>query len=313
MDDLVSYIGTDDSCRLNGLRVTGIKMIRAPQGLSLFLCLLSLVACETPPESDADESGTAERIVSLSPHLTELVYAAGAGDSLVGTVEFSDFPPAALSLPRVGDAFRVDYEALARLQPDLVLAWGTGTPLETVAKLQALGYRVVSLEPESIEAIAAELEQIGKLAGSEAVARQSAQALLSRRDALRDKYAGRSELRVFLQIAAEPLISINGEHVISAIIDMCGGLNVFADAVAIAPAVSREAVLAAQPDVILAATSPAESGWEDEWRKWQQLPAVRLNQLYSVNRDLISRSGPRIVDGAEEVCVALDSARRDSE
>ncbi|MEJ2139345.1 MAG: ABC transporter substrate-binding protein [Gammaproteobacteria bacterium] len=211
----------------------------------------------------AGPNGPVERIVSLAPHLTELAYAAGAGDKLVGTVEYSDFPLEAGRLPRIGDAFRIDYEQVALLEPDLVLAWGSGTPAEIIAKLTALGYRVIELEPGSIESIAAELRQIGTL----------------------------------------------GSHVISEIIEDCGGINVFAAAANIAPAVSKEAIVAAKPDVILAATSPGDDDWADVWRSWQQIPAVRDGHLFGIDRDLISRSGPRIVDGALQVCEALEKSR----
>ncbi len=259
-----------------------------------------------------DAQAPATRIISLAPHLTELVYAAGAGEKLVGTVEYSDFPPAALRLPRIGDAFRIDYEAVALLEPELILAWGSGTPAGITAKLRSLGYRVVELEPDSINAIAAELRQIGDFAGTRDIADESARLLLSRVQDLRVNYAEKQARRVFFQISAEPLYTVNGNHVISEIIESCGGINIFADASAIAPAVSKEATVAASPDVILAAASPGDDDWIDAWGSWQQIPAVRNGHLYGIDRDLISRSGPRIVDGAMQVCAALEKSRASS-
>jgi iron complex transport system substrate-binding protein len=285
----------------------GLTNIAMPGCLQRFLA--AIVVAGWLQVAAAGPNGPVERIVSLAPHLTELAYAAGAGDKLVGTVEYSDFPLEAGRLPRIGDAFRIDYEQVALLEPDLVLAWGSGTPAEIIAKLTALGYRVIELEPGSIESIAAELRQIGTLAGTSDIAERSALLLLNRSTALQHRYAGKEPRRVFFQISAEPLYTVSGSHVISEIIEDCGGINVFAAAANIAPAVSKEAIVAAKPDVILAATSPGDDDWADVWRSWQQIPAVRDGHLFGIDRDLISRSGPRIVDGALQVCEALEKSR----
>lgn len=278
--------------------------------LRLIEAIFVVVAWLQPPIAGADDAEVAaNRIVSLAPDLTELVYAAGAGDKLVGTVAYSDFPPAALKLNRIGDAFRIDYEAVALLRPDLVLAWGSGTPSAIKGKLRSLGYRVVELEPDSVESIADELRQIGELAGTPESADQAARILLARNQELRHQYAGKKPRRVFFQISADPLYTVTGDHVISEIIESCGGINVFADAPGIAPAVSKEATVAARPDVILAATYPGDDAWEAAWQSWQQVPAVSNGYLYGIDRDLISRSGPRIVDAALQVCEALEKSR----
>ena len=281
---------------------------------AICVALLLLASCQEAPSGSKSVAivGSAERIISLAPHLTELIYAAGAGDRLVGTVEYSDYPAAALEVPRIGDAFRVDYERVAVLQPDLVLAWGSGNPQEIVGKLQSLGYRVIALEPQSIDSIAAELREIGRLAGTQSVAEQSALELLARRDSLRQAHQNVKTLKVFFQIAAEPLMSVNGQHAISDIINLCGGENVMADAPTLAPVISREAAIAASPDVILAAVSPAEGDWRDAWSSWQHVPAVTAGRLYGIDRDLITRSGPRIIEGAQQVCAALAAARGSS-
>jgi len=271
-----------------------------------------VTACLGTPETEVSADvgdASAVRIISLAPHITELVYAAGAGDSLVGAVEYSDYPAAARDVPRIGDAFRVDYEEIALLEPDLLLAWGSGTPREVVERLRSMGYRVVELEPESIEAIAAELREVGELAGTTREAEQKAEAMLREFGMLQSLYGGRPPLKVFFQISPEPLFTVGGEHVISAIIEICSGQNVFADVQSVAPSVSMEAVIATNPDVILAAVSGGDTAWEQPWRSWQRIPAVEHMNLYSINRDLISRSGPRIVAGARQVCEALEQAR----
>jgi iron complex transport system substrate-binding protein len=267
-----------------------------------------MTACQEAPV-DARLAGPAQRIVSLAPHITELVFAAGAGDKLVGVADYSDFPLEAQQIPKIGDAFRVDYETIALLNPDLILSWQSGTPREIVERLQALGYSVVELEPDSIEDIVAELERLGELAGTVDVANLRAATMRSEIDALRAKYAGTKPLSVFFQISAEPLFTVAGAHVISDILELCGGRNIFAGLPGIAPPVSTESVLAAAPDVILATLQGDEHGWMQRWLVWKQIPAVAAGNLYEIDRDLISRSGPRIVQGMRQVCEALADAR----
>ncbi len=269
-----------------------------------------LVACDRADEhKPAAESRTTERIVSLAPHITELVFAAGAGEYLVGVDKFSDFPPAVADVPRIGDAFRVDYEALSLLQPDLVLAWKSGTPVELIQRLRELGYRVVELESGSLYSIADQVQQLGELAGTSAVAKQAADRLRERIVKLGNQAGENERLSVFWQISADPHFTVTGRHVINNIIELCGGRNIFADVPGLAPAVTLEAILAARPDVIMASVSPTDETWKVPWLRWSELPAVRHERLYGVDRDLISRPGPRIIDGAVQVCAALEAAR----
>jgi iron complex transport system substrate-binding protein len=271
---------------------------------------LFLMGCE-PAEQQrppvANQAAT--RIVSLSPHITELVFAAGAGEYLVGVVEYSDYPPAAADLPRVGDAFRVDFEVISLLQPDLVLSWKSGNPVEIVERIRALGYRVVETEPQGLESVAAQLQLIGELAGTSSFADQAAATLRKRITELGRNSAEREPLSVFWQISADPYFTVTERHIINEIIELCGGQNIFADVSGVAPTVTLEAVLAEQPDVIIASVAPADAAWKEGWQRWAQLPAVQQNHLYGVDPDLISRAGPRIVDGAEQVCAALEDAR----
>jgi iron complex transport system substrate-binding protein len=246
------------------------------------------------------------RLVALAPHITELVYAAGAGEQLVGVVEFSDYPAAALQLPRVGDAYRVDYEALRRLAPDVIVAWESGNPRETLARLRDLGFRVVTLEARTLDDVADHLEVIGALAHTEAAAAAAAAAYRERLRALREQYRDSDRLRVFYQISAAPYFTVNGDHVISRIIELCGGDNVFAGVPALAPPVMLESIIAANPEVILGATG---GDWQSAWRRWPAVRAVSAEALYAVDPDLLARSGPRLLTGAEQVCTALAAAR----
>lgn len=266
-------------------------------GLIVWAALLQAAAVAAAP-----------RLVSLAPHITELVYAAGAGEQLVGVVEYSDFPAAAQQLPRVGDAFRVDYEALTRLRPDIVLAWESGNPAEIVRRLRELGLRVVALEPQVLADVANQLEQIGELAGTASVAQPRAAAFRAELAELRTRYAGAATLRTFVQISAQPYFTLTGRHIVSEALELCGGENVFAELPGLAPAVSQESIILANPEVILAATA-GDTAWQENWARWTSVSAVQHDALYSINPDYLSRSGPRLLDGVRQLCVALDQAR----
>lgn len=269
-----------------------------------------LLACGQPhTQSTMAVDGVAERIVSLSPHLTELAFAAGAGERLVGVVDYSDYPAAAAEIPRIGDAFRVDYEAISLLDPDLVLAWRSGTSRETIERLQSLGYRVVELDAGRLEDIIEQLLVIGRLAGTESAAQLAANELQDQIAALRTRNRNKLPVSVLFQISSEPLFTVTGKHVISDIIELCGGRNVFAALSGVAPSVDAEAVVAADPDIIIASGKQGDCAWMDRWRRLAKLKAVQRGQLYTIDRDLISRSGPRIIDGAVEICASLDKAR----
>lgn len=257
--------------------------------------------------SEAAGPEPARRIVTLAPHLAELVHAAGAGDRLVGTVEWSDYPPAVERLPRVGDAFRVDLEALAALDPDLVLAWRGGNPDHLIEQLEGFGYRVVALAPRRLDDIGEQLLTIGELAATKAAAEASAVRYREGLEALRRAQAGKSELRVFYQVSWRPLYTVGGQQLISQIIELCGGRNIFANLGELAPAVSIEAVIAGDPEVIL--TASMQAGELAEWQRWPGVAAVAREQLHSVDGDLLVRASPRLLQGAEQVCEKLDAAR----
>lgn len=254
----------------------------------------------------------AQRIVSLAPSLTELAYAAGAGQRLVGAVAYSDYPAAARQLPTVGNANKLDLEAVLALQPDLVLAWDSGNPAAQLARLQALDIPVYIAEPRRLDDIALLLERIGTLAGTRARADQAVRAFRARQAALRERYSGRPVVRMFYEVWHRPLMTVNGDHTISAVIRLCGGRNVFADLPQLSGQVALEAVLAADPEAIVAggmddATRPE---WLDHWRQWPQLRAVRNDHLFYIPPDLIHRHSPRILDGAERLCRQLEQVRQ---
>ncbi len=255
-------------------------------------------------------NAAAERIISLAPHLTELAYAAGAGDRLVGAVSYSDFPAEAKELPVVGGYNRPDIEAILALRPDLVLAWHSGNPPVLLERLEELGIRVEVSEPREPADIPRLLRRIGELAGSTESAETAARAFEERLEGLRERYAGARPVSVFYQIWNRPLMSINGEHLISRVIELCGGSNPFAELSTLAPQLDLEAVLLADPEAIVAGGMGEERPeWLDEWRDYPRLRAVKNDHLFFIPPSLLQRHGPRILDGAERLCAQLQRVR----
>lgn len=281
---------------------------------TLLLALLPLSPAWATEATDDDGNRIvlehpAKRIVSLAPHTTEMLFAAGAGDRVVGVVSYSDYPPQAKKIPRVGSNM-IDLEQVLALKPDLVVAWKSGNGERLVGQLRHLGLTVFVSEPTSIEIIAANIAALGRLAGTGEEANKVAASLRERRDALKKRYGQRPKLKVFYQVWNAPLMTVNGDHLISHVIELCGGTNIFADLPALTPTVSLEGVLAADPDVILTGEADGEqSKWLKEWDRWPGLKAVRQRNLYHIKPDLLQRNGPRILDGAELVCGYLERAR----
>ncbi len=266
------------------------------------LLLLALLGAAAPAQERP------LRIVSLAPHLTELVFAAGAGETLVGTVAYSDYPAQALDIERIGDAWRVDLERLVALQPDLVLAWPSGTPEQTLQRLDASGLEVVLLPTDRLADVAAALRRIGELTGRAAEAGAAASRFEAGVDALRERHAADPVVSVFVQLDDQPLYTINGRHLISEVVELCGGRNVFGELPQLAPAVSLESVLARDPQVILT-TDDTIADPRRAWSRWQGMRAVRAGTIYAVPADTVSRATPRLIEGIAAVCEALAAAR----
>ena len=286
----------------------------------LFLASTVAFAFSAPALADLvfkDDSGQevrlkapARRIITLAPHAAESLYAAGAGDRLVGTVDYSDYPPEAKKLPRVGGYSRIDLEAVAALKPDLVIAWESGNNMPQVDKLKALGLTVYVSQPNKMENVADQLERFGQLAGTEAAANAAAARFRTRLESLRAAHAGKPKVRVFYQIWKSPLMTVGGPQIISDAIRLCGGDNVFGHLKRMAPNVSVEAVLEADPEAIVATgMGDARPEWLHDWDKWTRMTAVQRDNLFHINPDIMQRHTPRILDGAEKLCAHLDVAR----
>lgn len=263
--------------------------------------MLALAAC-------AEQAGphARERIVSVAPNLTEMLFAAGAADQVIAVSAYSDYPEAAKQLPRIGDAFRLDYERIVALAPTVAVVWETGTPAGVAERLEALGIRVVSIPTRNLEDIAKGVVALGEIAGTRAVALRAAADYRARISALRDRYRGRPPIRVFVQIDDVPLYTVGGPHLITEILGLCGGENVFADSDAQALPVDLESVLARAPEAILSTDTGEPAPY---WARFGELTAVARGNLYRSNGDLLARPSPRIADGAADVCASLDDAR----
>jgi iron complex transport system substrate-binding protein len=291
------------------------------------LFLLGVAAAQAAPIVAVDDAGhelrlegPPARVVTLAPSLTELVFAAGGGGTIVAADTSSDYPAAARAIPRIGDVARIDVERVLALKPDLVIVWRHGNTSRELDQLEAAGVRLFSLEPQRLDDVARAIERLGQLLGTEDTARPVAASLRETLAALRRRHANDAPVRVFYQVWAHPLMTINRRQIVSEVIELCGGRNVFAGLGPLVPQVAIESVLAADPEAIFTADErggtallrrDSDAGAFASWRQHPRLSAVRGRWLYTLNGDSISRQGPRIVDGAAAVCDALDEVRRE--
>jgi iron complex transport system substrate-binding protein len=265
-----------------------------------------------------DDSGAAvvlaapaKRVISLGPHLTELAYAAGGGAAMVGTIRFSDHPQAAQALPIVGDAHAIDFERIVQLKPDLVLVWGSGLNERHKARLRSLGLTVYESEIRQAQGIPNTLRRLGTLLGRADTAEAGARAFETQWQALTERYRNKPPVRVFWQLWHEPLMTVNREHLISEAMRVCGGVNVFAELPLLTPAVSWEAAVAANPQLIAGSGRPQDAA--RDFAQWSQVgrrvDAVKRQRFATIDGNLIGRMGPRFVEGAQSLCEAIDRAR----
>ncbi len=292
--------------------------MRLPRLCARFVAALSFLASAATLADIVARDGTgamvalprpAQRIVSLAPHATELLFAAGAGPAVVGVLAHSDWPPEARALPRVGDSSALDLERIVALKPDLVVTWPYTTPAQ-VAQLRAFGLAIYTTDARAIAGIADDVERLATLAGTTARAKPAVAALRARIDRLEHERAHVRVVRVFYQLGDKPMYTVAGTQLISQALRTCGGANVFGAEGVAAPLVSVEAVLAARPEVVVAGTEHAQwPAWLDAWQAWPALPAVRAGNLYVVDAMLLHRPGPRFIDGVEQICATLDRAR----
>lgn len=246
----------------------------------------------------------AQRIVSLAPHTTENLFSAGAGARVVAVVDHSDFPPAARRIPSLGNYAQFSVEALIAFAPDLVVAWRTAKSRALLDHIERLGIAVYYSEPRDFEGIIANIEELARLAGTVPVIDPAA--LRKELGHLRARYAGAAPLTVFYQVWREPLMTLGGGHFISRVLEVCGARNLFAESAILAPRVSVEAVVRADPDIIIAGGA-AEFAL---WKKWRAMRAVARGGLVFVDSDVMHRHTARMLMGIGELCEDIDRVRR---
>lgn len=253
----------------------------------------------------------AQRIISLAPSITELLFAVGAGEQVVGVVSYSDYPPAAKELPIIGGFQSPDYERIIASQPDLIVVWQSGNGINHIQKLKALGFTVYINESRQFDDIPRALRHLAQLSGHAEQGEVAAKQFQQRLTELASRYAARPAVTVFYQIWNTPLLTINGEHIISKVINLCGGKNSFAKLDNLVPRLNLEAVLQANPEAIIASGMRNERpDWLKDWSRWQQMQAVINQHIYFLNADLINRPTPRILDAAQNMCELLDKVRQ---
>lgn len=250
------------------------------------------------------------RVVSLAPHLTEILFDIGAGQRLVGVMAFSDFPEQAKALPRVGNHSHLNFEQILSLQPDLILGWRGGNRESDLKVLRDFGLKVFETDPRTLEDVAALMRRLGMILGVPEAAEDRARHFEEAVTRLRKTRSNRRPLRVFYQVWDQPIYTLNGDHVVSQMIEGCGGTNVFSALDALSPVVSIEAVLDTDPEVILGPLESDQSAsWMTRWESWPQVKAVANKQVHSIPADLVARMGPRLVDAMAAICGSLSTAR----
>jgi iron complex transport system substrate-binding protein len=291
------------------------KMKYAKNIFGLLACLITCHA--TAAISVHDDYGNtvtlqkpAQRIISMAPHVTEMLFAAGGGDHIVGVVSYSDFTEAAKRIPQIGDNRDVDIERVIAMKPDLIVVWRHGSSDKQVELLRKLGYPMFFSEPHKLEDIPDSLIRLGQLLGTDKEAQAAAADLHRKLDALNAHYANRPPVRLFYQVWDKPLFTLNGQHIVSDAIRLCGGVNIFADMKTTAPSVGIEAVLQEDPEAIIgtAEKSPSDGGVA-MWKRYPTMTAVQRGNLFLLDGNLLNRPGPRMMAGTAALCELLERAR----
>ncbi|MDE0952192.1 MAG: cobalamin-binding protein [Halioglobus sp.] len=280
----------------------------------LICCAISLPAEAITVKDFAGREITlqqpAKRIVALAPHIVENLYSAGAGDALVGVVSYSNYPQEAKKIPEVGSYNAFSLEQVLALEPDLVVMWGSGNGMQTLSKLEGLHIPVYISELRQLSDVPQSIRNLSQLAGTANVGEVEASRIEKELESLQARYGEKPSLAVLYQIWNDPLQTVNGDHLISEIISLCGGYNVFGDASTLAPRVSLESVLLRDPDAIVASgMGEARPEWLDQWRAYGSLKAVKGDALFFINPDHVQRPTARILLGAQRLCQLLDQIR----
>ena len=252
----------------------------------------------------------AQRVIAMAPHITELLFAAGGGDRVVGAMNYSDYPEAAKRVPLVGSDAQIDLERVIALRPDLLVVWQTGNTERQLSQLKSLNIPLFYSEPKKLDEVATSLTRLGQLMGTDAAAQAAARDYRQKLAKLTATYAQRPQVRVFYQIWEKPLFTLNGEHIVSDALRVCGGANVFAGMKVTAPSVGVEAVLQENPEAIIGGERHDGQAGINIWKPYQGMLAVRRGNLFMLDSELLVRATPRIADGIAALCDRLETARR---
>jgi iron complex transport system substrate-binding protein len=252
----------------------------------------------------------AQRVIAMAPHITELLFAAGGGERVVGAMNYSDYPEAARRVPLVGSDAQIDLERVVALRPDLLVVWQTGNTERQLSQLKSLNIPIFYSEPKKLDEVATSLTRLGQLMGTEAAAQAAAQDYRRKLAQLTAAYAQRPPVRVFYQIWEKPLFTLNGEHVVSDALRICGGRNVFAGLKVTAPTVGTEAVLQENPEAIVGGEQHDGQSGINIWKPYKGMLAVQRGNLFMLDSELLVRATPRIADGIAVLCEKLETARR---
>jgi len=267
-------------------------------------CLMGLIA-----SFSLHAEHSIQRIVSLAPHATELAFAAGLGDKLVGVTEYSDYPEQAKNIERVANYQGIKLERIVALQPDLIIAWSKGNPPRELEKLKQLGFQFFDSQVNALDDIAANIEALSQYADNPQQGIKTASQFRQRLDRLREKYSQAEPVRYFYQLSEKPIITLAQHSWPSEVFNFCGGINIFESSATPYPQVGIEQVVIAQPQAIFTSEHAIENG--NMWRAWkQELPAVKHNHIWSLNSDWINRPTPRTLNAIEEVCSYLEQVRK---
>lgn len=277
--------------------------------LSFLLVSLSF-ALITTTQIKADQKKIPERVISLAPHVTEMLFSAGAGDKIVGVVAYSDFPEAALSIESVGSYNAINIEKIIQLNPDLIIAWRSGNRTRDIEKLEQLGFKVAYSEPYQLLDIVNEIRFLGEQLNTQTHANAVAERLENQLTRLQQSYQHKTKISAFYQIWNAPLMTINAKQFISQALAICGAENVFAGLPVLAGEVSVESVIDKNPDTILLGGEKAvQQGWLKDWQRWHTVNAVKNSQIHLLNADTFQRSTERLIDGIEGLCQLIDQTR----
>jgi iron complex transport system substrate-binding protein len=254
----------------------------------------------------------AERIISLAPSVTELLFAIGAGSQVVGVIEYSDFPPEAKTLQVVGRFDLLDIEKILELEPDLIIGWKSGNPRTSIEQLKRLGLSVYLVELNDLPSISTQMESLSKLAGTAVEAKEAINHFNQTYESLVTQYGNLESVRTFYQVWESPIITTGGKELMNDIIELCSGENIFKAIDQIAPKVSLEAVIIANPEVIIGSgVGLMRPEWLNDWEIWPSVKAVSEEHVYFIPPDLVQRQTPRTLIGTKQMCEHIAKARVD--